>query len=193
VKVISAQWEILKGCSNSPSLKVIVDRMIPTEELRFKHNPATRCWWAQHEDWVTGHFHSLNPVKQEGYGGCLFKIIMEDGREQELWGPWHGNTLRGAGLRGLEVSVKEEASNYGYCFGWFLAEGETLWQAMNVADKSLVGDLARWTSIIVDRGDYHQVGFVRCGWMTSRIVTSDQPKYRSNATLSGEQIAVIEA
>ena len=90
-------------------IELLVDRIPEISEMRFV-NRGNR-WFAEHEGCVT--FFGWKPGGNNGgYYGRSFDIIMEDGSEVTLLGPWssRSSAMNKEGFKpSLEVSITDKA------------------------------------------------------------------------------------
>ncbi len=93
MKILKARVEEHGRYMNQPELQVLVDKMPEWDELRWEHD-GRRLWWAVKDGMFYKFSHSVEtPERNEGgYGGCVYPLIMKDGSEVLLAGPWSSRT-----------------------------------------------------------------------------------------------------
>ena len=110
MNILSARVDWNENYDNPANLVVRVDKL-PINELRYKRKG--RYLFAEYQGYVS--FFYDDPNDHAGYGGQSFKLIMEDGSEVTLIGPWSGNPA-GAEAAGFPRSYDctfEVPSKYG--------------------------------------------------------------------------------
>lgn len=85
--IMDAKVEWHKGFSNSPDLKILVDKMPDNDSFRFQEKNC--IYYAENEGLVRFYYYRR---PGEGFGGREFKLTMEDGSEKVLKGPWSSNS-----------------------------------------------------------------------------------------------------
>ena len=115
--------QILKGkvdwhydCDNTPSLKILVNKLPNLKDLRYQKKGA--LYFAEQEGYVS-FFYYERPG--EGYAGRTFSITLTDETKVDLVGPWSSSsrTMNDAGFpHSIEVAITEEPETYerGYTF-----------------------------------------------------------------------------
>jgi hypothetical protein len=83
MKVLDAQIEWMWEYSNSPSIKVLVDKIPNSSEFVYEQRDS--CYFGENGGLVS-YYSYRGP--DNGYGGRHFKLKMKDGTEKTLIGPW---------------------------------------------------------------------------------------------------------
>ena len=126
------QWD------NSAHLMVLVDKIPEYDELVYTKRGGH--YYAEKDGYVKFHYHSGNPKRQEGYGGAVFHLKLDDGTETDLIGPWSSNSgsmnQQGFGPC-LEVSITDEPQCWerGYTFYAGAITVELALQALKVWER----------------------------------------------------------
>lgn len=101
-----------KGYLNDPNLIVEVDKIPAHEELRYKAirvRDEGTLYYAEKDGYVNFMFH--DPRREQGYGGRVFEITLENGEKRAIKGPWssRAGVVNALGLGPcMEVSICEE-------------------------------------------------------------------------------------
>ncbi|MBI2858471.1 MAG: hypothetical protein HYX90_05270 [Chloroflexi bacterium] len=86
MKILGACVLWNEGWSDDPELEITVDSIPDHKTLRYGHSNG--CYFAKQGDYIHFLYHSGNPVKQNGNGGCAFELTMKDNSTIVLFGPW---------------------------------------------------------------------------------------------------------
>ena len=88
MKILDARVRWYDGYANDPVLEILVDEVPNTSSI--KHHKIDLgngvMYIGQKEGYVHYVFH--NPRDEEGFGGALFNLPMEDGEVEKIKGPW---------------------------------------------------------------------------------------------------------
>ncbi|MGW8177501.1 MAG: hypothetical protein ACWGQW_01725 [bacterium] len=106
-------WE---AYANEPGLQILVDKMPDLGDLRYEERNG--LYYAEKDGYVSFYYY-VRPG--EGFGGRAFKVVMKDGEEKILKGPWSSNSgsMNEAGFGPcVNVSIIDEPASYerGYTF-----------------------------------------------------------------------------
>lgn len=168
-------WLSEERFANTPRLCITLSREFDYPALRFKHKGG--YWYAEKDGFVMAHYHTRSPEQQDGYGGRHFPIVMEDGEEVVLKGPWHSNTAdfyRVTGMQLVECITRtaEEAKKgpgRGYSFGWWA----TIPRVMEALALIEVPNKLFQTHLLIDKGGNHNFALIKGMNRRSQVFRTD--------------------
>ena len=116
MKLLKAKVDWMEKFGNDPRLKVLVDKVPNKEDLRYSYKNG--LYYAELDGYVS-FFSYRGPGN--GFGGNVFDIVMTDGRNVSLVGPWSSRAAvaNSVGFGPcLDVSITENPDSYerGYTF-----------------------------------------------------------------------------
>lgn len=88
MKLLHSEVDRHEGFANPASLLLTVDKLPDDSEFIYKEVvfKDQTLYYAECDEIVRFYAHS--PRNERGYGGRVFKLIMEDGTTKEIKGPW---------------------------------------------------------------------------------------------------------
>jgi hypothetical protein len=124
MRLISHDVDLMPRYDNRPTLRVVVDHIPDTSEMRFeKRGPL---YFAEKDGFVR-FFHYDHPDR--GYDGAVFTVTMTDGAIVNLKGPWSSRSgvMNAAGFTpSMEVNIKIEGGP-----GWRAGHASIEWLQAN--------------------------------------------------------------
>jgi len=129
---VKINWNL--GWNNAPKLQILVDK-IP-RDLRYKFKEG--MFFAEKGGYVSFFAHNGDSDNHGGYSGREFQIVMEDGTQKILRGPWSGRsgvTNRLGFISCVEVNLTENPEEFEQ--GHIFSGGAV---TLDLAEKA-IGDL----------------------------------------------------
>jgi len=116
MKILDAKIKWMLGWINNPRLYLLVDRVPLLKEYKFKYKNC--LYYAELDGAVRFYYYFKS---DEGFGGRHFNIIMENGQEKTLEGPWSSragcaNKLGFGPCMDIAFTDEKEVWNRGYTF-----------------------------------------------------------------------------
>lgn len=85
IKEVRVNWH--ERYANSPTFEVYIDAYGTAEPFRYRKHPVHGLYYAQDDATGLVRFFAYD-VPGDGYGGSVFDIVLEDGKQVSLKGPW---------------------------------------------------------------------------------------------------------
>lgn len=119
------------GWDNNPRLELLVDEIPSKDSLRYEER--NDLYYAEHNGYVSFYFYTQ---PGNGFGGTIFDIVMKNGTERSLKGPWSSragvaNRLGFGPCLDVSLTDKLEAFERGYTFYAGHCSLELIKKAMN--------------------------------------------------------------
>ena len=137
--ILDARVEKFKEYDNTPSLKILVDKIPNRNDLEYTHRD---CIYYAELDGYVSFFYYFRP--DDGYGGRTFNLKMKDGSTKSLIGPWSSNSASVNKIFGpcVEVSITDDLNVWhrGYTFTGAAITLDKFKIACNIANATLAID-----------------------------------------------------
>lgn len=117
MKILTAQVDWMEKWSNTPNLKILVDKFPNMDDLRYEKRGS--LYFAELDGYAS--FFAWRGSQDDGYAGRHFPITLVTGEEVTLKGPWSSNAkaMSNAGFTEcMEVSFTDnpEVMERGHTF-----------------------------------------------------------------------------